>query len=689
MDEGPRPGSWLVASLVAVALALIAGAGPASAQDDPAEPALAPTDLELVSQTPFVAADGELVLRVALGDLAPLVPPPAPPATSDAGETGEPGGTDEPDPAEGAAADEPEEAAPVRVLVTVYGRLLEANELDADLSIAINRLPDVVLTSLPIDDGVVTVRLPVRSGDQFDDVDRMLIPDAGVYPVTVELREGDTTLGSLRTEMIRLPTSDEEASATVPVTPPVAVVLPVGRAGPSVATATELLADHPDVAVTPIIDEVALAELEADSGAAAALVAALGDRTAVVATRPNLDVSSLASIGRLDRYRQALAATRASAAAVGLPVDEATITLGAPQTAAGAAELTDLGIRHVVHAGSLTSADRGPSRRVRIDDTELFEFRADPAWTTLTADELPPAARTQRLLAQLALADAGAPILLNAAAGDGGGATATLDALFAAFASPSVGVTSLAELASRLPADASVPAEAPAQDLTDVADFTAVSVALLGHYAQFHVSGVGSPSDYESSLDTALAPTTDPSERVDRLVALNNQLELELSAISLPENQPVTLAAQSAQIPLTIENTSSGARLVLLSVRSDKITVAQDGELFTIEPGTSSIELDIETRSLGGSPLQVALLTPDGQRVLSTTRFDVRSTAIPGIGLLISAIGLLLLGGWWYVSIRRRRSPPSDRGGDQPPPDRPAPEPPGRTDVLAAGSVEV
>ena len=674
-------GAWRLGALVALVCFLAFGAAPARAQDDPATSE--PIPLALVSQTPFVDADGEMELRFSLGELAALTTTLPAPAEA-AG-----------DPSSDAAGenDGAHQAAAPFVVVTVYGRIDDSGGLDTDPEVAINRLPNIALSAVPVDGDIVTIRMPIRSSEQFDERDRILIPDSGVYPLKVEVRaggvDGEEVLGSLRTEMIRLPLVEpgEGREPSEPrVGPPLAVVVPIGGTGSTVAEATELLSTHPDLPATAVVANDALAELEGDPALAASFVTALGSRSVVVSVRPQLDPSSLAAIGRLDRYRQAIASTRAASAALGLPSDDATITVGAAQTIDGAVELRSLGIDRTLDSGSLVGAETVRLHRLPTPDGPLLTLHADPVWLELRAGIHAPAARAHRLLARLALAEPGAAIVLNASAGGDGGAQA-LDTLFAALAEPSILTLPLAELAPRATAAQADPARQPAQDLSAVTDDTATTVALLASYETFYAGGPGSPGSYGAELDAALSLDADPSGRVDRVRALNQLLDAELATIALPPNQTVTLAARSAAIPLTIENGAAGARQVLLEFQSDKIAVEEDGQLITVEQGTSSIDVHVEARSLGVSPLQVSVLTPDGQRVLSTTRFEVRSTAIPGLGLLISAVGLLLLGGWWYVSIRRKRSPPDPATDDTEPRAPLDPDASDRTDVLASGSV--
>ncbi|MGI9613490.1 MAG: DUF6049 family protein [Acidimicrobiales bacterium] len=660
---------WVLAILVSI---LTVGTGPVSAQEqERAEERPAP--LRLVSQSPFVAADGQLEIRFALDDFAAIA------AAMTRAENAE----------DGAEPDDGQGPPTIDVVVTVYAGVLDPADLGGDPDVAINRLPNVALSSLPVDgDGIVTVRLPIRSGDQFDDIDRMLIPDRGVYPVIVELRAGDETLGSLQTEMIRLPVEEADADVgTARAGPPVAVMLPVGEDGVSVEVATDLLATHADLPIASIVHTEALDRLRSDAELTSSFVAALGGRSVVVAIDPDLDVSSLASIGRLDRYRRAVAAAREAGAALDLPVDEATVPVGGAQTEAGAAELTALGIERIVDARSLSGPQPATSYRMPTGNGPLFNLEASPVSTDLIAEGRSPAARTQRVLANLALVDPETPVILNAAPDSAGDHRETLDVLFFSLARPELTMMPLADLAPLAASEIVEAAPQPAQDLSEILDHTATSVALLSNYRAFYVGGPASPASFDAELDSALALSADPATQLDRVVALNRRVEAELATISLPENQSVTLAARSAPIPLTIENSASGQRQVLLQFRSDKVEVEQDGQLVVVPPGTSSIDISVEARSLGVSPLQVSLLTPDGQRVLSTTRFDVRSTAIPGLGLLISAVGLLVLGAWWYMSIRRKRSPPADRTDNDGPPGGSGPDTSDRTDVLASGTV--
>ena len=126
------------------------------------------------------------------------------------------------------------------------------------------------------------------------------------------------------------------------------------------------------------------------------------------------------------------------------------------------------------------------------------------------------------------------------------------------------------------------------------------------------------------------------------------------SAIVLTET-PFALTLTLSLIPLAIHNDASGGRNVMLRFESDKVEVPADGTVLTVGPGAFSFDIDVIARSVGLSPMDVVILTPDGRRELARTRFQVRSTAVPGLGFLLSGAALGMLALWWSRSILRSR----------------------------------
>ncbi len=48
---------------------------------------------------------------------------------------------------------------------------------------------------------------------------------------------------------------------------------------------------------------------------------------------------------------------------------------------------------------------------------------------------------------------------------------------------------------------------------------------------------------------------------------------------------------------------------------------------------TTRLDIDVQTRASGSLPFPVDITSPDGEVDLASTRYSVRSTAAPGVGL--------------------------------------------------------
>ncbi|MBT8239835.1 MAG: hypothetical protein KJN63_01245, partial [Acidimicrobiia bacterium] len=87
------------------------------------------------------------------------------------------------------------------------------------------------------------------------------------------------------------------------------------------------------------------------------------------------------------------------------------------------------------------------------------------------------------------------------------------------------------------------------------------------------------------------------------------------------------------------------------------VEIEQDGQVLTVPPGETIFELTARARALGVSTLEVRATTPDQSRVLATSRYQIRSTAVPGLGWAISGAALAFLLLWWFRNSRRANHP--------------------------------
>ena len=73
-----------------------------------------------------------------------------------------------------------------------------------------------------------------------------------------------------------------------------------------------------------------------------------------------------------------------------------------------------------------------------------------------------------------------------------------------------------------------------------------------------------------------------------------------------------------------------------------------------MQPGLNRLDVDVEVRASGQFTMQADLIAPNSDRVLASTRQQVRSTTFSGVGLLLSGGALLFLVVWWSRTLRRR-----------------------------------
>jgi len=137
----------------------------------------------------------------------------------------------------------------------------------------------------------------------------------------------------------------------------------------------------------------------------------------------------------------------------------------------------------------------------------------------------------------------------------------------------------------------------------------------------------------------------------------------DLARITLPSNQKITITARTAKVPLTIRNGTGlpvTVRVVAEGSERVKFEGGQD-QTVTLVGDTTPIDLRVHVRTSGDIPIRIRVLTPDQQLEIATSQVTVRSTAVSGVGLVltIGALGFLLL--WWARHWHHNRRPPRGR----------------------------
>ncbi len=124
-------------------------------------------------------------------------------------------------------------------------------------------------------------------------------------------------------------------------------------------------------------------------------------------------------------------------------------------------------------------------------------------------------------------------------------------------------------------------------------------------------------------------------------------------------------------MPITIRSTSPTPVTIRVQASSDRLefpgyevvpgvgagTIAFRDVVLN-EPSTTVL-VPVSARTSGSFRFQVTLATPSDEEVaLSTTSYTVRSTAVSGVGVVLSVASGLVLAGWWlrHLALDRRRA---------------------------------
>jgi Family of unknown function (DUF6049) len=203
----------------------------------------------------------------------------------------------------------------------------------------------------------------------------------------------------------------------------------------------------------------------------------------------------------------------------------------------------------------------------------------------------------------------------------------------------------------------------------------------------------GLASSLHQSLLASTGTDTPDTLRVPYVDRVNGALGSVQGAVTLPDQFRITLTSRASTIPIRLTNESDQNLTVRVELESDQLEFP-DGSVLRpdLPPGTTTLDVPVRVRTSGAFTMDVEVTSPDGSIVLDTSTFDIRSTAISGVGLVLSVGAGLFLAVWWakhWRSARRSRHlmpassvPPASPG---PPPAAAAHENPYRPAHMAHG----
>lgn len=166
----------------------------------------------------------------------------------------------------------------------------------------------------------------------------------------------------------------------------------------------------------------------------------------------------------------------------------------------------------------------------------------------------------------------------------------------------------------------------------------------------------GSTSSAEQALLVATGADTPAADRAAHVERAGAELGAVAGAVSLPDEFEITLTSRSSMIPVTLTNGTDHDLDVRVELDSDQLEFP-DGDVLTpvLAQGTTRLEVPVRTRTSGAFTLRVRVTSTDESIILDTATFDVRSTAISGVGLVLSIGAGLFLAVWWARHWRNAR----------------------------------
>jgi hypothetical protein len=654
-----------IAATFALVAIVLAATGTLTSSPSDAQSTGATHRLALVRQTPFVGPTGEFRVEVTTGDLP----------------------------------------ASTRLSLVIHDSISTRSRLDRtidgeQLGTALFSTQARTVGDTGARGSTSTLTLPIAPQWPAPDGGTVLTA-AGVYPVVLQATDPNgTTIDSVVTHLIRLPATGDPTSplavgsvVTIEATPSITLDgSPILSDADSTRTRALFRIVNDPLTTPPVSLAASPFTVQSLSASGAdSLRSPTGDRQTLLQPYVPIDSGSLLGANLASTVdREYAVGAEVATSAFDVQPDHRTAVIDASTTATALNRAAIIGTRSVVlHSGqirsSLTNGETNVLTRSFVitsengtafaamasDDTTSDRFVAAPdpilaahqalAELAMLHFEQPSAARGVALALPASIAPSALSEFLAGLSGRSGNASGSVG-------TPIIDPVTLDDLFTGTDA-------ATTQGEPTVRDWTSDDPTPLGPFAtrleqtNWNLTGLNSmlpdSPDVVTSVEhttlTAAARSLEPLVSVSILANADRQIDAIASGITLPESQTVTLTSRSGKIPLVIDNALPEPAHVRVHVSSPKLEFPQGSVLdIVLAPsGTTRTDIEVTTRASGAFPLDVEITSADGALELTSSRIDVRSTAISGWGLVLSIGAVLFLLLWWirhFRTTRRARS---------------------------------
>ncbi len=541
--------------------------------------------------------------------------------------------------------------------------------------------------------GEIDLKIPLRSSSSSGDDTRLTLSSAGLYPVRLELADNQGQLIWEQTvyivRMVKSKPSRQVIMAPILRTAARPIVDPasLGRTAEEVSEPIRALRAHLErlntLAVTASLD-TSLAAAARSSGAETViddLHAALATTTLARSSYVPVDISAwtqtngVSTLGILDTADRAELVKTLPNSAVDRLVWIADETFGpdsAPLLETIGANRFVLERNHIEspntsslddllgHPFELRAGDQSKHQAILRDwGVEQALNNADRAGETAAHDAL----------VQLATLSFGSKTSTGVAVDFSQVAPATESALAEMLRSNPpltfLNVAHVGDVFDQLPSATisrnrqPIPAEASIAAPSSVADVTGLQKSFEGLWqrvSQFSAT-LGplndAPTRQRELLLESLNRSLDPNLRTSMYDRISAELDFRNQQISMDPDRSIRVTSRQAELPLRINNDDDIERFVEVRLQAPPlIQFDQDTQLVTLAPGQNRINVPITVRSSGEFLIRVEVRSPSGP-IITSSRQRVRSTAVSGVGIILSGGALIVLVAWWFRTLKR------------------------------------
>jgi Family of unknown function (DUF6049) len=135
------------------------------------------------------------------------------------------------------------------------------------------------------------------------------------------------------------------------------------------------------------------------------------------------------------------------------------------------------------------------------------------------------------------------------------------------------------------------------------------------------------------------------------------------AVVTLTSARTIRLTSRTATIPITLVRQVPYPVTVLLDLSSEKLGFVHNSnpQKVTLDQHIQTVDVDVFARTAGDFPVVVSVKSPDGDLVIASVKFTVRSLSTSVVAIILTAVAACVLLLWWGKTLRSRRRQRKER----------------------------